>query len=106
VTDVYGNPVSGSVVVFRAAAGTATPVRVVTGRDGVARTKWTLGTKPGEQTLSASVTGADARSALTVRVGTPAPTVTPAHAAKKAPGALATDKTARGKASSGARSER
>ena len=107
VTDVYGNPVSGSTVVFKAAAGTATPTRVITDRDGVARTKWTLGTKAGEQTLSASVTGADARSALTVRVGTPAPAVGAASTAKKAPGgALATDRTARSKGTNGARSDR
>ena len=41
------------------------------GRDtngGIARTRWTLGAKPGDQTLAAAVVDEEARSALTVAV--------------------------------------
>lgn len=69
VTDVYGNPVPGAVVVFKAASGTAAPRKTATDDRGVARTRWTLGTRDGDQTLAASVQGAEARSALTVSVG-------------------------------------
>lgn len=68
VTDVYGNPIAGAVVVFHARSGVAAPTRVATDADGVARTRWVLGSKPGEQTLTAAVSGAAAgvRSALAV----------------------------------------
>lgn len=55
VTDVYGNPIAGVVVVFRARSGEAAPTRVATDADGVARTRWVLGAHPGEQTLTATV---------------------------------------------------
>ncbi|MBX6331531.1 MAG: Ig-like domain-containing protein [Gemmatimonadaceae bacterium] len=66
VTDAYGNPVEKVLVVFTAHSGSATPTRVMTDAHGVASTRWTLGSKPGEQSLSASVRGAEARGRLTV----------------------------------------
>lgn len=67
VTDVYGNPIAGAVVVFRAASGTAVPTKVATDSKGVARTRWTLGREDAEFVLRASVSGTDARGAMTVR---------------------------------------
>ena len=68
VTDVYGNPIAGVVVIFHARSGVAAPTHVATDADGVARTRWVLGARPGEQTLTAAVSAraAGARSALAV----------------------------------------
>jgi hypothetical protein len=65
VTDVYGNAVSGAVVSFRPAAGSVAPQKIASDAAGVARARWTLGTRLGEQSLSASV-GASARAALSL----------------------------------------
>ena len=53
-------PVSGVTVTFQVTAGggTVIPTSVVTGADGIARvTSWTLGTTPGANSVSATVTG-------------------------------------------------
>ncbi len=70
VTDDYGNPIAGVVVIFHARSGVAAPTRVATDADGVARTRWVLGAHPGEQTLTAAVSGytSVAKSALAVSV--------------------------------------
>jgi adhesin/invasin len=59
VTDAHGNPVPGAAVTFAAAGGgSVSPGTVTTGADGIARTRWTLGTHVGlAQTVSAAVTG-------------------------------------------------
>ncbi|HEY0014880.1 MAG TPA: Ig-like domain-containing protein, partial [Longimicrobium sp.] len=59
VTDAHGNPVSGAAVTFAAAGGgSVSPATVTTGADGIARTRWTLGTHVGlAQTVSAAVAG-------------------------------------------------
>lgn len=82
VTDVYDNPIGGAVVTFKAHSGATSPGRVVTDAKGVARTRWTLGSKPGDQTLTAAVASGDAgaRSALTVTVG--AKSATPVASAR------------------------
>ena len=68
VTDVYGNPIAGVVVTFHARSGHAAPTRVATDADGVAHTRWVLGTRPGQQTLTAAVSahGGSASSSLVV----------------------------------------
>jgi len=68
VTDVYGNPIAGVVVAFHARSGVAAPTRVATDAEGVARTRWVLGAKPGTQTLTAAVSAhtGNVRSALAV----------------------------------------
>jgi hypothetical protein len=69
VSDVYGNPVPDQTVLFTpvAGAGTASPTRVATDAHGVAGTRWTLGAKPGDQTLAASVKGTQARGTLKLK---------------------------------------
>jgi Bacterial Ig-like domain (group 1) len=71
VTDVYGNPIAGVVVTFHARSGVAAPTRVATDADGVARTRWVLGAKPGQQTLTAAVSahagGASSSLVVTAR---------------------------------------
>jgi hypothetical protein len=71
VTDVHGNPVAGQLVVFHTTKGTVSPVRLVTGKDGGAATKWTLARKAGEQALTVSVPGTDARAKLEIEVTEP-----------------------------------
>lgn len=67
VTDVYGNPVSDVLVVFTARSGRVAPARVMTDEHGVASTRWTLGRKPGEQTLAVSVRKTEAKGELVVQ---------------------------------------
>jgi hypothetical protein len=55
VTDAYGNPVSDRPVRFAVRGGRAAPERVMTDARGRAQTTWTLGAKPGEQRLEASI---------------------------------------------------
>jgi hypothetical protein len=83
VTDAFGNPVGDATVSFTAKSGRVSPARVVTDAKGVARTKWVLGTKSGEQTLVVTVKGTDASSKLVV-VASSAPAAKPA--AKKQSG--------------------
>ena len=54
VADASGNPLPGVMVSFAVAAGGAAvdPATTVTDNDGEARTRWTLGLTPGEQTLT------------------------------------------------------
>jgi hypothetical protein len=66
VSDEFGNPVADATVSFTARSGRVSPARVVTDAKGVAKTKWVLGTKSGEQTLVVSVKGTDASSRLVV----------------------------------------
>jgi hypothetical protein len=66
VTDAYGNPVADRAVRFSTRAGRVAPERVMTDPRGRAETRWTLGAKPGEQSLEASVVGATLRDTATV----------------------------------------
>jgi hypothetical protein len=82
VTDAFGNPVGDATVSFTTKSGRVSPARVVTDATGVARTKWVLGTKSGEQTLVVSVKGTDASSKLVI-VASSAPAAKPAAAKKE-----------------------
>ena len=66
VNDAGGSPVEDVEVVFAPADGDGSvePGAATTGADGRARTTWTLGDRPGPQTLMASVAGAGEPSAL------------------------------------------
>jgi hypothetical protein len=66
VTDAYGNPVPDRPVRFAPRAGRVAPERVMTDAEGRARTRWTLGAKPGEQRLEASIAGAALRDTAVV----------------------------------------
>jgi hypothetical protein len=59
VTDVYGNPVPEARVNFSTKSGTVSPARAVSDAKGRAAVVWTLGSKPGEQTLVGTVRGTD-----------------------------------------------
>ena len=61
VTDRYGNPVPDVEVTFAVEAGNGSiaPAVARTGMDGVASATWTLGTKAGPQTATATVPGLD-----------------------------------------------
>jgi hypothetical protein len=71
VTDAYGNAVPNVLAVFSASAGTMAPARVMTDEKGIAVTRWTLGSTPGEQTLTAAVRGTTVRTVLTLRATAP-----------------------------------
>jgi hypothetical protein len=68
VTDVYGNPVPDAKVSFSTRSGVVSPMRVVTDAKGRAALVWTLGAKPGEQTLSGAVKGRDVTGAYVTQV--------------------------------------
>jgi hypothetical protein len=66
VTDAYGNPVADRAIRFAARSGRVSPERVMTDAQGRARTRWTLGAKPGSQTLEAAVVGTALRDTAVV----------------------------------------
>jgi hypothetical protein len=66
VTDAYGNPVADRTVRFAVRGGRAAPERVMTDAAGRAKTRWTLGTKPGEQSIEVSVPGLALRDSAVV----------------------------------------
>ncbi len=72
VTDAYGNPVADRAVRFAPRAGKVAPERVMTDAQGRARTRWTLGARPGDQLLEASVTGMALRDTAVVTARKPA----------------------------------
>ena len=62
VVDSLGNAVSGSTVTFSQGAGNGTggavsPTSIKSDANGLASTQWTLGSKVGQQTLTATVVG-------------------------------------------------
>ena len=67
VTDVYGNGVPDAPVAFMVAAGSVSPARVMTDSTGRASTRWTLGTKSGEQPLTVTVRGTSVNATAVVR---------------------------------------
>jgi hypothetical protein len=79
VTDAYGNPVPDARLSFSTRSGSVTPNRAVSDAKGRVRVSWTLGGKPGDQSLSGSVQGTDVRGSYIVpAIGSPH---TPAKAA-------------------------
>ena len=70
VVDAAGQPISGVTVTWTPAAGSASPTSSVTDADGLASTRWTLGTTSGSSMLNASATGTNAVTfTATVRPG-------------------------------------
>jgi hypothetical protein len=72
--DAYGNPISNRTVTFAPVGGKVSPARVVTDAHGVAATRWTLGEKPGIQTLAAAVKDSEVKAKVTVKAVKPPPT--------------------------------
>jgi hypothetical protein len=69
VTDVYGNPVPDTKVMFTTKSGTVTPARAVSDTRGRVALTWTPGAKPGEQTLTGAVGSTDVKGRYTTEVG-------------------------------------
>ena len=80
VTDAFGNPVPDARLSFATRSGSVSPSRAVSDAKGRVRISWTLGTKPGDQSLTGSVQGTDVRGSFVVPA-TAAPTHTPAKTA-------------------------
>jgi hypothetical protein len=72
--DAFGNPIANRTVTFVPAGGKVSPARAVTDAHGVAATKWTLGVKPGTQTLAAAVKDSEVKAKVTVKAVKPPPT--------------------------------
>ena len=68
VTDSYGNPVADRQVLFSGPAGIVNPQRMMTGDDGLASTKWTLGSKKGRSWLQAVVKGTTLKAVMRIDV--------------------------------------
>jgi len=80
VTDAFGNPVPDARLTFATHSGSVSPSRAVSDAKGRVKISWTLGTKPGDQSLTGSVQGTDVRGSFVVP-GTATPTHTPAKTA-------------------------
>ncbi len=84
VTDAHGNPVAKAPVGFSANGGKVGTAKTVTDQNGRAVTRWTPGTKPATQTLTAKLSGTRVTASYTA---TPAPpqkvVVTPAKNKKR-----------------------
>jgi hypothetical protein len=70
VTDAYGNPVPDAMVSFTATGGTMAPARVMSDPNGKAMVRWTPGTAPAAQAVTASVRGTNIKTAQSIRVAT------------------------------------
>ncbi len=70
VTDPYDNPVPDALVIFTPRAGAVTPAKITTDQRGTVVAQWSLGSKPGEQSLSAQIKSTDAKATLTLRATT------------------------------------
>ena len=66
VTDAYGNPVPDVRVSFSTRSGNVTPSRAVSDTKGRVIVSWTLGSRPGDQSLVGSVPGTDVRGTFVV----------------------------------------
>src|SRR5438105_1392667 len=80
VTDAFGNPVPDARLSFSTRSGSVRPTRAVSDGNGRVKVSWTLGTKPGDQSLTGSVQGTDVRGSFVVP-GTGVSTHTPAKTA-------------------------
>ena len=80
VTDAFGNPVPDARLNFSTHSGNVSPSRAVSDAKGRVKVSWTLGGKPGDQSLIGSVQGTDVRGSFVIP-GAVAPTHTPAKAA-------------------------
>jgi hypothetical protein len=66
VTDAYGNPVPDARVSFSTRSGSVSPSRAVSDAKGRVKVSWTLGGKPGDQSLIGSVQGTDVRGSFQI----------------------------------------
>jgi hypothetical protein len=66
VTDAYGNPVPDVRLSFSSRTGNVTPSRAVSDTKGRVKVSWTLGSRPGDQSLVGSVPGTDVRGSFMV----------------------------------------
>jgi adhesin/invasin len=83
-------PLPGAAVTFSTQSGSVDPAAATTGADGIARTRWTLGTTAGQGTLSASAgAGASATFTATVTAASPATVSAVAGDAQTAPAGTA-----------------
>jgi hypothetical protein len=71
LTDAYGNPVAGEVIVIAVTGGKVAPARAVTDAQGHASTRWTLGSVAGDQRITATAAKATLRASATVRAAKP-----------------------------------
>ncbi len=83
VTDRFGNPVPKATVRFSVHAGKASPSRGVTDRAGRLSTKWTLGPKPGKQSLTATITSPAVKNYHVIEAKTPPAPKAPASAKRR-----------------------
>ena len=75
VTDAYGNPSAGATVTFSVTAGNGniSPTTVIANADGIAKTRWVLGTIAGANALRVlAAPGVEAQFTATGRAGSPA----------------------------------
>jgi len=70
VTDAFGNPVPDTRVSFSTRSGSVSPARAVSDAHGRVHVSWTLGTKPGEQSVTGSVPGTDVRESFVAQSST------------------------------------
>ena len=66
VTDAYGNPVPDVRLNFSTQSGSVTPSRAVSDAKGRVKVTWTVGGRPGDQSLVGSVPGSDVRGSFVV----------------------------------------
>jgi len=67
VTDAYGNAIADVQIAFTTTSGSVSPVRVMSDAKGQATTRWTLGSRAGEDTLTATVRGTTVTGSVVVR---------------------------------------
>jgi adhesin/invasin len=80
VTDAFGNPVPEARLSFSTHSGSVSPSRAVSDAKGRVTISWTLGTKPGDQSLTGSVQGTDVRGSFVVPAVAAPPHTPPAKA--------------------------
>ena len=84
VTDAFGNPVPEVRLTFSTHSGSVAPARAVSDAKGRVKVSWTLGTKPGDQSLVGTVQNTDVKGTFVVPgVATPHAPAKPAAPASK-----------------------
>ena len=83
VTDAHGNAIKGASVTFTTASGTVSPAKATTDAKGRATVRWTLGSKVGPQTLTATVRGTPAKATLELEASKSGSTAAPRPAMAK-----------------------
>jgi hypothetical protein len=74
VKDSTGNVAEGARVIARPSAGALSDTSVITGADGKATVRWTMGTKPGPHRLELNLVGARSEALITATARTGGPT--------------------------------